>query len=66
MVREVRLNVRMDSVTFDRLRDQAAKEGRTISEIIRHLVSEYLIARETGCSIAIVKRIQSERLPRSD
>jgi len=53
MIRDVRLNVRMEEAMFSRLRDQAKTESRTISEIIRHLVIDYLIARENGTSLII-------------
>ena len=60
MSKEVRLNVRLDSYIFDRLRSQASREGRSVSEIVRQLLSDYLIARANGSSLTILKKDGNE------
>ena len=62
MARDVRLNVRVDGEVFDRMRSQALREGRTVSEIVRQLMIDYLIARANGSSLAIIPdRISAEK-----
>ena len=42
----IKINTNFDPVILDRLKKQARAEGRTVSEIIRQVVAEYLKKQE--------------------
>ena len=43
-----RINLNLDPAIFGRLKKQARAEGRTVSEIIRQVIAEYLKKQEKG------------------